>query len=667
MRFAPLLVLVLLTAAPSLAELDSFGTGTGRDGALVVSAAGRVINLAAPLVTDAPAGSTVLSAEALTTVVPQSLVLIHRGIGLPASTPSGGATSVAPGELGRWELARVESVTAEPYTLKLTAPLVNSYAAQGTQVVVVPEYTTVTVNTGTSLVARPWDGRSGGIIAFLATGTVTNQGRISADGAGLRGGVFVNHVDLSGCSGLDVPREQAGSYKGEGVVVDRYGTASGRGHLVNGGGGGNCHNSGGGGGGHGGVGGRGGYGAGSDVGKDLGGLGGAALKYELVDQMLLGGGGGAGEGNDDDGSGGGAGGGIVLVRAGALAGAGLYTANGQAALATPGDDGAGGGGAGGAVILRASGRADCGGAQALGGAGGTVSEPTFVLGPGGGGGGGYVLVQGAVVACAANVAGGAAGTVTSDPGSHGPNYGALAGGTGVAREYRVSYRPPTTPTVDAPSNGAVGVPSRPRFEGKTDPGVRVIITIDDATVLQVNAGADGGFIANYNETEPMSTGSHRVTVVAESLGAYSARSSEVTFNVAATLEDGGVLVPPILVVPADGDAVGPTPLFAGVAPNGVTVGLEVDNGPEITVPVDAFGRFRYQVPADSPLSPGPHFVNVHAHTESGETGPFSPNTRFEVLAADGGSEGGTDAGTDVPDAGADAGSGASDAGGARCR
>jgi MYXO-CTERM domain-containing protein len=194
--------------------------------------------------------------------------------------------------------------------------------------------------------------------------------------------------------------------------------------------------------------------------------------------------------------------------------------------------------------------------------------------------------------------------------------------------------------------------------------VRVVVFIDDVEVLQVGSGSDGKFSGSYpGLIDPLTTGEHRVTMVAESLGAYSVRSTETTFNVAATLEDGGVLVPPILVVPADGETVGPTPLFAGVAPNGVTVGVEVDDGTEITIPVDTFGRFRYQVPDDSPLTPGPHRVNVHAHTEAGETGPFSPYTRFEALAADAGS-GGTDAGTEVPDAGAgdDAGTGTSDAG-----
>ncbi|MCY1017601.1 adventurous gliding motility protein AgmC [Pyxidicoccus sp. MSG2] len=660
MRFAPLFVLVLLTAVPALAELDSFGQGTGRDGPLSVTQAQLVVNVAVPVSTDTPAGSRVVRVAQLGGLKAQALVLIHQSSGFPATTASGGSTAVIPDAVGRWELARVSSVSTTPTLLRLTAPLVNSYSVPGAQVVAVPEYTDVDLPTGTSLVAPPWDGKSGGIVAFLATGRVRNDGVVSADGAGFRGGAFEDHVaGPTGCTGLDPQPAQGGSLKGEGVVVSRFGTASGRGHLVNGGGGANCHNGGGGGGGHGNAGGVGGRTA-SDVDSSRaeGGLGGAHMKYALVDQALFGGGGGAGEGNNNSGTGGGAGGGLVLVRADRVSGVGRISADGVSVAPTPGGDGAGGGGAGGAVIVRTAGDMDCGSVTARGGAGGSVTDALRQLGPGGGGSGGSVLVHGADLDCPIDVTGGAAGTTAFD----GTVHGAGAGGAGVTREYEVPYRSPAAPSVVTPASGAVGVSARPSFAGAADPGVRIIISVDDVEVVQLTAGSDGTFSGSYpGLRDPLTTGEHRVTTVAESLGAYSVRSTETTFSVAATLEDGGVLVPPILVIPADGEAIGPTPLFAGVAPNGVTVGVEVDDGPDIPVPVDTFGRFRYQVPADSPLTPGPHRVNVHAHTETGESGPFSQYTRFEVLDVDAGS-GEVDAGTEVPDAGDDAGTETSDAG-----
>ncbi|MCP3136485.1 adventurous gliding motility protein AgmC [Pyxidicoccus xibeiensis] len=648
MRFVPLFALALLTATPALAEPDSFVLGTGRDGPLSLTSGSEVINLYAPLAEAAPAGSTTLRLVRPGGYVNGQLVLVHQSSGLPANTPSGGTGGVNLGAVGRWELARVQAVGSEPPVLQLTAPLMNSYTVPGAQVVGVREYTSVTVSSGTSLLAPPWDGSSGGIVAFLATGTVTNNGRISADGAGFRGGVFASHEERNGCTGLDVPPEQGGAYKGEGVVVDRYGVAAGRGNLVNGGGGGNCHNSGGGGGGHVGTGGMGGRTSNRDNGREEGGLGGIAVRYSVYEQLVFGGGGGAGEGNNDVGSGGGMGGGVVFVRANAVTGAGVFSANGESVAPTLADDGAGGGGAGGAVMLRTVGALACASAQARGGNGGSVTDATFTLGPGGGGSGGVVLMQGTSTTCPANTVGGAPGTVvTADAGT----YGAGPGGPGSSILIAGGFRTPEVPAISSPKSGEVGVTSRPRIAGVGERGVRIFLYVDGVELTQVSVGDDGQFLANYpGARESLAAGEHTLSAVAESLGAYSARSTEVVFNSAVSLEDGGVVVAPILVVPAEGEVVGSTPLFAGVAPNGVSVGVEVDNGPEVTIPVDASGRFRYQWPLDNPLPPGAHFVTLHAHNEAGETGPYSQQTRFETQVADAGTQ---DSGTPGPDAGSD--------------
>ncbi|MCZ7683442.1 MAG: hypothetical protein M5U28_33510 [Sandaracinaceae bacterium] len=58
----------------------------------------------------------------------------------------------------------------------------------GQRVVVqrVPNYTDVTVNSGVTLTASPWNGSTGGIVAFRASGTATIMGRVSADATGYR-------------------------------------------------------------------------------------------------------------------------------------------------------------------------------------------------------------------------------------------------------------------------------------------------------------------------------------------------------------------------------------------------------------------------------------------------------------------------------------------------
>ncbi len=85
--------------------------------------------------------------------------------------------------------------------MSLSAPLTHAYAAQVSQVIRVPEYTRVHVQKGASLRAEPWDGRTGGVLVFLATETLHNDGEISATGAGFRGGSHVpDALSPEGCA-----------------------------------------------------------------------------------------------------------------------------------------------------------------------------------------------------------------------------------------------------------------------------------------------------------------------------------------------------------------------------------------------------------------------------------------------------------------------------------
>lgn len=53
----------------------------------------------------------------------------------------------------------------------------------------VPNYTDLTVTSAGSIVAPAWNGQTGGVVAFRATGTVTINGSISVAGLGYRGGI----------------------------------------------------------------------------------------------------------------------------------------------------------------------------------------------------------------------------------------------------------------------------------------------------------------------------------------------------------------------------------------------------------------------------------------------------------------------------------------------
>ena len=237
---------------------------------------------------------------------------------------------------GTWMRNRIVSVSGTTSgTLSIAIPLNATYTT-GAQVMVLPQYTDVTVNTGIT-----WGGRiawasgsgtilTGGIFAFLANGTVTIDGTIGESGDGFRGG--------------QKPPSGTG-YQGEGIAGPQ-GTQSSAANS-NGGGGGVPTGGGGGGGG-------GGNGSAGSNGGGSGGTGGSAVgSADLTTQINLGGGGGSGiEGGGGIGY---RGGGIVIFTAAKLvwAGSGAVTSVGADGEAGTSGGGGGGAGAGGSVWIRA--------------------------------------------------------------------------------------------------------------------------------------------------------------------------------------------------------------------------------------------------------------------------------------------------------------------------
>ncbi|WNG47354.1 hemagglutinin [Archangium minus] len=532
MRIA-LFLIGLLVAGRSWAEPDTFELGSGKDGDLLVSDAGVVINRYARLMADAAEGSSTLTVSDSTGFAAGDLVLLHQSTGLSPAPDSGDQNPInlGDGPVGRFEYARVASVSAG--VLGLTAPLLYGYAANLSQVVEVPEYTALEVQSGASLRAEPWDGGVGGILAVMVTGSLRNDGLITVDGAGFRGGAFLSHDSFFKCTGLDEPVDAGGAYKGEGLVAGSVGSASGRGNLTHGGGGGICHNSGGGGGGHAGRGGPGGRTAPEDDERDVGGLGGAPLVYLPYERLVFGGGGGAGEGNNNEGTGGGTGGGLMLIRAGDVQGQeGRFSAMGTTTPEKVGDDGAGGGGAGGAISIRTAQRLECGSLEASGGAGGSVGELNFPVGPGGGGGGGVVFLQGSPIACTPQARAGAAGRTAVDGGTHGAGPEDVDGGTVRGSEQIDSspFRLPAAPTLTYPADGATQVAPELRIEGHARPGVqRVQLFLDGKLLTQLEPEDNGHFA--YDVPKALTQGVHELRASAEQLGVRSPVSAPNTFEV----------------------------------------------------------------------------------------------------------------------------------------
>ncbi len=445
---------IAATALPAkaYASADTFGVGDGRDGLLQVTQPDTIINTAfSALSADATQGQSTVTVVAVGQFQVGDLVLIWQSTGLtppPTSMdgqnrenlecwkPAGAASCYT--QAGQWELARIVSTqttseAATAGTVTFDGPLLHSYTATDTQVIKVPQYTSVTIDPGASISLVnatsgqdfSWNGTGGGAIAFLSQGPVSNNGAINASANGSRGGAVQNGSLTQLVCPLDDQTPPNAAAVGEGLVPTAYGQQSaGKNNVSDGAGGGLCQQAGGGGGGNGGTGGNGGYASALGTPPDNGGLGGAPLQYTLLDHATFGGGGGAGEENNGAGTSGGAGGGWIFIRGQSLVGNGKISARGgDVSPPSGGMDGQGGGGAGGSVYLRFIGHADCAVVDVSGGNGG--SSTGRGVGPGGGGAGGRALLQATPGGtCTINVGCGLAGTQADSNAVGGVNYGA---------------------------------------------------------------------------------------------------------------------------------------------------------------------------------------------------------------------------------------------------
>lgn len=344
---------------------------------------------------------------------------------------------------GNYEFALVDSI-GSGNIIFLKNPLLRNFSASGkTQVILVPQYADPTIS-GT-LTCREWDGETGGILAFDATGTVSFNSTINVNGKGFRGGKKMSGAHFFSFSHDFVAESydpDRYSLKGEGIAFDGiFPYTSGRGAPANGGGGGNIHTAGGGGGSNSGCGGKGGWGYPVDTldnEYDSQGIGGYPLPYSpSANKIFMGGGGGAGHEHFDNGTDGEDGAGLIIITANQIKGnSKMIMANGNNSAGSGAyGDGTGGAGAGGTILLSVNNFSDTIFISAKGGDGGSSILKGF--GPGGGGGGGTLLLSpasvppGIVISSLAGGAGGIAG---------GNFYGAEAGCAGaVVNNFKISF------------------------------------------------------------------------------------------------------------------------------------------------------------------------------------------------------------------------------------
>lgn len=357
--------------------------GSGKDGALAATATAKTDAVKSALLGNNPAGQPVLGVVSTSGFAAGDEVLVITIID-PATTGS-----IA----GQFETLFVKSVDSAAGTLTLDRALSKSYSPPAIhQVIRVPQYTDVNVEGGGLLTCDAWNGSTGGVLFFRATGTVNVKagGTISTTGKGFRGGPGTTVVWNCGTQGESTgglgTQSRAANRGGGGASspdTDCVTTASGNG---SGGGAG------------------GGYGtAGANGASNHAGFGNGGGTYG--DAALLKwspGSGGGGSGKDDnagdpDHANGGAGGGIVVILAsnivanGAITAVGARGENGAKGGGGGSEVGGGGGGSGGTLTLGAIQLSlGAGSVSAVGGAGG---NPVSFGGAGGAGGAGRIRID----------------------------------------------------------------------------------------------------------------------------------------------------------------------------------------------------------------------------------------------------------------------------------
>lgn len=315
-----------------LSEVTSLGNG--KDGALTVTNVNTVVNKYAYITDYAYEGFTEINVDSTTGFSVGDEIMIYQ-------------TQQWEHSVGRYEFNTIKSIISSTI-IGLNSPIKGPDYESGsfdvvnssyvTQVVKIPNYSSVTINVGASLTCDTWNGKKGGILIFRCQGNLVNNGSINVDSKGFRGGRasgIGGFADPSGdgeCGEGFRGRGAQGFYSGSTpVVVDSGGLT-----YVNGSGGSNGT--------QGVVGTT--YDSYYPVPPSI------AFNDKALTRILLGGGGGGGHNNAGQPCGGNGGGAIMIYTKSV---GGTISANGQAAYFNPsrGFWGAGGG-AGGTVYIETS-------------------------------------------------------------------------------------------------------------------------------------------------------------------------------------------------------------------------------------------------------------------------------------------------------------------------
>jgi hypothetical protein len=145
-------------------------------------------------------------------------------------------------DVGTWELNYIDAISGQN-ALTVHYALANAYSTTSTvyQVARVPSYDTLTITSGTTLTAAPWDSvtKTGGVLALRARQvSFSGSGRIDMSERGYRG-AEVGSLGPEGPLGTGLTAGTGGNGGNGGTALNPGGSGSGSGSGNRGGGGGN--------------------------------------------------------------------------------------------------------------------------------------------------------------------------------------------------------------------------------------------------------------------------------------------------------------------------------------------------------------------------------------------------------------------------------------------
>ena len=171
----------------------------GSNGAVTITSPNTKVNCYEPITSNVTAGQTSVTIANINScgLSYGDLVMIYQAQGATINTSDnaqyGEVTNY--NSAGLYEFAYVICVNGN--TVVFQDPLVNSYTTNGkVQLIKVPQYTTLTINSGASITASPWSDygayRYGGVVAIHATNQIIVNGEITVSDKGFRAGNLDN-------------------------------------------------------------------------------------------------------------------------------------------------------------------------------------------------------------------------------------------------------------------------------------------------------------------------------------------------------------------------------------------------------------------------------------------------------------------------------------------